>query len=38
MLSKKARFAVVAKVIVVAAVPVVKCKTLFSKAPLMTLV
>jgi hypothetical protein len=38
MLSKKARFAVVAKVIVVAAVPVVKCRTLVSKLPPITLV
>jgi hypothetical protein len=38
MLSKKARFAVVARVIVVAAVPVEKRSTLVSKLPLMTLV
>ncbi len=38
MLSKKARLAVVAKVIVVAAVPAVKRTTLVSKLPLITLV
>ena len=38
MLSKKARLAVVAKVIVVAAVPAEKCTTLVSKLPVLTLV
>jgi hypothetical protein len=37
MLSKKARLAVVAKVIVVAAVPAGKRRTLFSKLPLIAL-
>ena len=38
MLSRKARLAVVAKVIVVAAVPAEKCTTLVSKLPPVTLV
>jgi hypothetical protein len=37
MLSKKARLAVVARVIVVAAVPAEKRRTLFSKLPLIAL-
>jgi hypothetical protein len=37
MLSKKARLAVVARVIVVADVPVEKRRTLFSKLPLIAL-
>ena len=38
MLSKKARLAVVARVIVLAVVPAVKCTTLVSKLPVVTLV
>jgi hypothetical protein len=38
MLSKKARRAVVAKLIMVAAVPAEKCTTFVSKLPLITLV